>query len=394
MTILNLDQQRVPYLDASQSPPYKDLRQDLFLNDRYEHDNGAGKFFCFEFKNGDEFDIFPLHSLITNGDIEMIKCGEAKLVLCNSHEAFHRVVAPLYKSLVVDLGISPKHIILLSESADILLPIKEVSNRLGVEQINAVWMRRMETDVLKDTYGMKSLPMPVHIRLQNKVYTKKYCCFNRRWRMHRPAIVALLYAYGLLDYGYVSLGASDYRETWENVFPWIQYWIREQSEATELLAANKDNIVNLPPLYLDTEDLVTNRAELTDSTNEYYNNTYFSVVPETIFFSQNNIDNGRLISEKTFKPIAQHHPFIVLSVPFFLEKVREIGYKTFSPWINESYDTELDDPTRMMMVLKEIDRLCKLSPTELTIFLDNVREICNYNHKVFVGKTNYFTELN
>ena len=68
-------------------------------------------------------------------------------------------------------------------------------------------------------------------------------------------------------------------------------------------------------------------------------------------------------------------------------------FLTFSPFIDEQYDQELDDGKRMLMILDEIQRLCNLTESELSEFLLNVKEICDYNYDVLMSKTQFITEL-
>ena len=65
--------------------------------------------------------------------------------------------------------------------------------------------------------------------------------------------------------------------------------------------------------------------------------TYISVVAETL-------DDNRIFfpTEKTGKAMLSNKPFIVLSSKNFLQNLRKIGFKTFHPVIDESYD-EIDD---------------------------------------------------
>lgn len=58
-------------------------------------------------------------------------------------------------------------------------------------------------------------------------------------------------------------------------------------------------------------------------------------------------------SEKVFKPIACYHPFIVLGGRGELEILKGRGYKTFSDYFDESYDT-LDDTERMDAIIKTL----------------------------------------
>jgi hypothetical protein len=98
-------------------------------------------------------------------------------------------------------------------------------------------------------------------------------------------------------------------------------------------------------------------------------------VSETYFFD----NNGRYFTEKTFKPIAYHHPFILVSKPFSLKLLRELGYQTFHPFIDEKYDEEVDNVKRMRMILEEIKRLCDMNDEELGSFLKNVQPITEHN---------------
>jgi len=125
-------------------------------------------------------------------------------------------------------------------------------------------------------------------------------------------------------------------------------------------------------------------------------NTYFSVVNETNFYTTGKRffnQTGRLLSEKTFKPIACKHPFIIVSVPNFLDKVRELGYKTFSPYINEFYDTIIDDNERLHAIILEIERLCNLNDAQLQDFLNGVREIVEYNQTVLLNKKIFYDKF-
>jgi hypothetical protein len=48
-------------------------------------------------------------------------------------------------------------------------------------------------------------------------------------------------------------------------------------------------------------------------------------------------------------------------MPGALRVLRETGYKTFSPWINEAYDLIENDEDRAVAIANEIERLCSMS---------------------------------
>lgn len=84
--------------------------------------------------------------------------------------------------------------------------------------------------------------------------------------------------------------------------------------------------------------------------------TYVELVTETYFDDNSNL----YITEKTLRPILRFQPFIHLGTPYVLRELQQMGFKTFSPLIDESYDTMLDPAERMAAILKEVDRLCAM----------------------------------
>jgi hypothetical protein len=201
-----------------------------------------------------------------------------------------------------------------------------------------------------------------------------------------------MYSRNLLDKGYISFGPCDERDTWKHRWPELLYYFKKDLTMTELLNQNY-NVRTLPPLFLDTTELHINRAEPTVNTNKYYENSYFSVISETTYFTKEWYYAARFLSEKAFKTIAMKHPFILVSVPNSLEIYKIMGYKTFSPLIDESYDQEKDDGKRMIMILNEIERLCNLNNIELEQFLKKVKIICEYNYNMLMSKNKFITEL-
>lgn len=65
---------------------------------------------------------------------------------------------------------------------------------------------------------------------------------------------------------------------------------------------------------------------------DWYSKTSFSLVCETMV-------NSRLfVSEKSFKPLAFKHPFIINGTPGTLAYLRSLGFETFNHLIDETYD--------------------------------------------------------
>lgn len=104
--------------------------------------------------------------------------------------------------------------------------------------------------------------------------------------------------------------------------------------------------------------------------------TNCSIVLETVY------DRIHL-TEKTLRPLACGHPFLLLNGAGALEKIREYGFHTFQPYIDESYDKEQDPVKRMDMVLQEINRINNSSAKYQTWIWKGCNEIAEYNKRLF-----------
>jgi hypothetical protein len=106
--------------------------------------------------------------------------------------------------------------------------------------------------------------------------------------------------------------------------------------------------------------------------------TNISVVLETV------ADNTKIhLTEKTLRPIACGHPFILIAGPGALEYLKSYGFKTFSPWINEDYDQETDAVQRMQLVAKEMHRIQNLPTDQKNQLLKKIKKIAKYNQNYF-----------
>ena len=348
------------------------------------HD-GNNYWYCTVF-NGAGLDTVDFTQLIPN---DVINDPSIIIVLCTDHEAFTDIVKPIYSNLIQRLHINPKRILLLSENADIATIVKSVADLYKLETINVEWSLVFENGPkhLSNTELSEIAKAKI---LEKKSYERAFVNFNRRWRIHRPCLVGLLYSMKLLDKGFVSLGRSDDDSHWSNIIDNILNLVKEDDDLYTLLYNNKNELINLPDLYLDIDELLSNpvftheKIKHTDTIN-LYENSYFSIVTETNFFGH----TGRFLTEKTFKPMLYKHPFILLCDPNSLTLLKQIGYKTFHPYIDESYDNEVNDIKRLKMILGEVNRLCNLTESELFKFIDNVQEITIHNQTVLLNKPNF-----
>ena len=89
-----------------------------------------------------------------------------------------------------------------------------------------------------------------------------------------------------------------------------------------------------------------------------FKDTFMSLVSETRS-GDASCNDQFFLSEKLVKAIGNAHPFVVLSTPNYLKQLKEYGYQTFSPWFDESYDTEEDAELRMVKAIDTMEQICK-----------------------------------
>ena len=337
--------------------------------------------FC-QFSDHNSFKIFPIDTLVDAHTLDRVKNKSAYLVLDNANECFFSSVDGIYQHIVIEKGIPASQIILVSGGYDIAEYVRKVADQIGQEYIKVEWFNGQEFSVSRQlTVNHKNF---VGKTLEKRPYPKKFINFNRRWRLHRPAMLALLHEHDLIKDGYVSFSKDDFGKSWDDTWQGVESYYRPFTEMHARMLKGY-NVKNLLPLYVDTTDLVTNRDFIQDSADAFYFDSFFSLVSETTYNTQHGAD-GRFLTEKIFKSIALVHPFVMIAPPRSLELLRLLGYKTFDGIINESYDLELDDGNRMLKIVDEVHRLCNLSESELDYFLTEARVICEHNYKVLTNK--------
>ena len=85
--------------------------------------------------------------------------------------------------------------------------------------------------------------------------------------------------------------------------------------------------------------------------SDWYNQTFCSVISETYAHV------GPWITEKTFKPIAFRHPFLIQATVGTLEYIKSLGFVTFDNIFDESYDLMSDNYRRTEQMLLNLDSI-------------------------------------
>jgi len=107
----------------------------------------------------------------------------------------------------------------------------------------------------------------------------------------------------------------------------------------------------------------------------HYNNIFLDVACETYFSG-----NVFFITEKTWRSIALHRPFIIQGPKFYLENLRRLGFKTFDYWFNEAYD---EDPWdyKHIVIADLLDDISKWSLDDVKQAYKEMTPILEHNYQ-------------
>jgi hypothetical protein len=121
-----------------------------------------------------------------------------------------------------------------------------------------------------------------------------------------------------------------------------------------------------------------------------YVHDYFSIDDH----KENMFNDGRFVSEKTYRTLIANRPFIVYSSCNWLKNFKRLGFKTYSPVINEDYDNEVDNAKRLTMIVDEVERICKLPADEYAALVKECQLIADYNYNLVMELYNKEQNIN
>lgn len=219
---------------------------------------------------------------------------------------------------------------------------------------------------------------------------KNFLCFNKVHRQHRIDLLELMLAEKLITekcyYSFqdFSMDGNAILDTLN-----IDFYpnINSNRELIKTLRLN-ENTDRRNPVDIQQDDI------------RLFDNSYFSLVTETLYYGNDYrfpkaachvspVESGAFFTEKTTKPVLMKHPFILVTTPNILRFLHDRGYKTFHPFIDETYDSIVDDDLRMQYIVNEVKRLSSQSNEEWLMWCENIKPIVEHNRRHFLQLTDY-----
>lgn len=307
-----------------------------------------------------------------------------------------------FHKIIKKLDIDSKRITILNANYKSKKFYKEWAGKNNIqEKINLIgynfYLYEYYSEILFSNFFKKN-----YINFQNKSLEKNHdrkkfmsLCLRPRW--HRKAITLFLLSMDYIKDGIVSY----FGETFGNNDSKTVNTSNESNNKIKLL--QKSDLLLDKVIYLDQlspiiyerdikkikKDLWDRKKgeinflipEITDDDNYDYIQSYFEIVSETW------LTDGRCLyfTEKILRPILRSNFFIIAGSPYTLKYFNEIGFKTFSPYINEDYDSVECPEKRMDMVLNEVERICSMSDEKLKKLYDNIEKQIIHNYKFLLN---------
>jgi hypothetical protein len=390
---------RSPFIEyVAKSPEYQDLFEFRLLGDIAEEEDKEDEICILALGIDMGFDLsLASYALNDSEALQPIKSLLSKLksakktiylLLDMSWECGFRRHIEIIPFLAQKLRFPVRRLIYLSNNSATAM-LSTLPSRFGFVAMGTwffdFYMHVLHRDVLDQVAALA----------QNRHPDRYFLSLNRRVRSHRLLLVAYLAAKRYLPESFVSFAGRTAAEV-DNTYlrgEAIDY-AREMAAAIPEFRGEGnsyiDYVLENEPLEIDVnfssipqDSPIFNKTALSTSPDiaECYNRSYVSIITETDF-GGSNFEN--LLTEKTFKPILFGHPFILISGPGALAELRRLGYRTYSPIIDEGYD-EINDPAqRFAAIANTIDKAVACIQSDPNAFQRETADIIAANQKNFI----------
>lgn len=319
--------------------------------------------------NCDFYKINPKQIIYVTGNLN---CSLQYTEWANMHKLVNRILPIPYahfEGMIFDIASKHK-----KTSLDTVFDkvVEVVNNRVLGKKEN-----------IMGSFNLPTTKDHIRYKKQNINSIKIYNALQKRPRAHRAWLFKKLYDAGLLEHGINSM----------NNFSASNTFFENRS-----MNLDDCNVLNsmLPMLPLEYPSDAASDVFLSGDGGTYIQylnettmlNSWITIVSEASFGDK---DNTCFISEKTFKPIACSHPFVIFGNKGSLANLHIMGYKTFHPFIDESYDN-LPTWERMDAIIHEVIKINSMSISDRFDWYKKMEPI--FHHNLYTLYRNNRIEVN
>jgi hypothetical protein len=226
------------------------------------------------------------------------------------------------------------------------------------------------------TQEVKSVDFNEHL------ISRTFVLMNRMLRMHRLLLLCYLKEQQLFDHGHISylFDQQHPTSTVKNSSLSIPVVLRTTTPPARINDSISLSAADYQVLDRYTKDFVNQHCELSIEKNI----NLFDYQPDALQFGLVNIITETVfeypypwISEKTIKSILMKRPFIIVGPAGTLNKLNDLGFRTFNSVWNESYDSIGNSSDRIKAI---VDLIKELSFKDINQLIDAVKDIAEFNY--------------
>lgn len=253
--------------------------------------------------------------------------------------------------IVNDIDVQKSHYLLLQSKIDLTKAKKSFpqANMIYMDK----WLYEYKTaivDRISESLGINQK----NYEYFDANYIKIFSCFIRRFTEKRFKFICELVDRDIIKKTHYTFSLNYGKNCTEPVEDYLVENIVKINTKSDKI----NEWVKTLPCILDEE--ITNPYP--SSLQYFYHHSEINIIFETfVDYTDEGTNYLEFVSEKTWKAIFHRKPFIIISIPFTLKYLKDLGFKTFDFFIDESYDNILDYDERIKKVVEEIDRLNDLS---------------------------------
>ncbi len=218
--------------------------------------------------------------------------------------------------------------------------------------------------------------------IKSKTSREKKClCLMRKPRPHRLSFAQILFKQNLLTDNIVTMGAL---ETHNKLFGMKSLAI------ADIKNSYTNEFLESLPWVADSNNLTVADALMsTDKEKQLYLDTSINFIIESnVEFSGIELD----ITEKVIKPIVALQPFVLLGQPNSLQDLKQMGYKTFDRWWDESYDTVASSKIRMHYVVELFKYIQSLSNNQIAEMYHDMLPTLEHNLATYKQQQQHYLD--
>lgn len=250
----------------------------------------------------------------------------------------------------------------------------------------------------------ESLQLTQDEYIRPELITKKFWSGAWRYDPSRHFITAYLAGKDMIRNNNVSFyfkvsNAELKRRMW---FGWKEFSLKYPS-VSEILLEGNTKLQELVPLSIEISDPVgldeyatdpeadgggKNIRKNHDPVNSYLE-SFCAIVQETRVTQP-----WANISEKTLNAMKNYRPFVIAGAPGTIKMLKDMGFKTFDKWWDESYDDIVSNKDRMVKLCETIDYINSFSIKEMQEMYKEMIPILKHNVENFSNIEDWYNKRN